>query len=205
MRWNRLEVKRNIFEASQGEESPKEPIPILPYSHFEVINPPRYMDPGFVEALENGSLILTDDLFFECLGESPDYLAYEPFRNRIREWQAVLTDGSKENPKQAKSNLEKVGKVLASVRARGRPAKKVSRSFLIEHARLLSRLQPFCAQSKGLRRLAWMESFGSQFPDLSDFADFAVQYRGARTLCDNLMAKIYDISPREVKYRLKDQ
>ena len=107
----RLKAKRESLKNSRQENSP---IPILSFSHLEVINVEPYVDETLLEGIEMGHYTFTDDLFFQCLSESADYLAYEPFRERIKEWQSIVQGiGSSESGRfGAQENLKKIGVIL---------------------------------------------------------------------------------------------
>ena len=53
---------------------------------------------------------LTNELFFQCIRQSPRYLSYEPFIKKILQWQETLYDKYEVNGKfKTKENLKKIG------------------------------------------------------------------------------------------------
>ncbi|MGA2936384.1 MAG: hypothetical protein ABSF52_04710 [Syntrophobacteraceae bacterium] len=197
--FDRLEVKRKILEASQ-----KGKIPTLSYGHFEIINP-YPVDSTLVEYLDDGSLILTDELFFECLKESPHYLAYEPFRERIKAWQAILHSDSTANvdKSNAKSLLEKVGKTLAWIGA-GRPA-EVPKGIDVECYWLAGKLKLFLDKSRSLTLRKKRVAFEEAFPDYIQYLSGGVlSKRSHKEIALNLIRCKYKISIRELRSLLKN-
>ena len=83
----RLKTKKLILTHANKSQNPaaSKPlanIPPLEYEHIEIIEA-ESVDVSVIEDIDSEKVTLTDDLFFMCLKESSDYLAYEPFRKRI--------------------------------------------------------------------------------------------------------------------------
>jgi hypothetical protein len=204
--FDRLKVKQKILEASQEEGIPKGPIPTLSYGQFEIINP-YYVDSTLLEYLDDGSLILTDELFFECLKESPDYLAYEPFRERIKAWQAILhSDSAPDMDKSnAKNQLEKVGQTLAWIGA-GRPT-KAPKDIDFEHFCLVKALKPFWDKNGSLAPSKKRVAFEKAFPEYIQYlSSGALRKRSPKELSISLMLCKYKgkIGTRQLRSLLKD-
>jgi hypothetical protein len=110
----RIEAKKAIIKQSQD---PTSDIPYLPYHHLEIINFQTYLDQTFIEALDEDNLDggLTDELFFDCVERNIDYLAFEPFRQKIKGWQEALSSEvvSEEEKRKSQKNLFRIGRVMA--------------------------------------------------------------------------------------------
>jgi hypothetical protein len=199
--FDRLEVKRKILEASQNGK-----IPVLSYGHFEIINP-YYVDSTLVEDLDDCPSLLTDELFFECLEESPDYLAYELFRKRIKVWQEILhrdatPDICKSN---AKSQLEKVGRTLGWIGA-GAPT-KAPKDIDVEYFLLVEELEPFWERCGSLTLRQKKEAFVKAFPECIQYLSPGVLgKRSHKEIAVSLIHCKYkdQISLRKLRSLLKD-
>lgn len=203
--WNRLEVKQQLLELSQGKD-PK--IPTLSYVHFETINP-YYIDGTLLENLDDGTFVLTDALFFECLQESADYLAYEVFRAKIKTWQEMLNEDwrTQEERSGAKTKLTKVATCLASQGKPGRPPKDSISTISAEYIALYPKLKRFLHETKSRNLIAKVKvqefTARSEFLKYSQYANLSVRHRAAKELAIQLIAKRRDISVRTIKSALK--
>ena len=199
--FDRLAVKRKILEASDEGK-----IPTLSYIHFEVLDPDP-LDSMLIEALDNDTLAggLTNQLFFDLLAETPDYLAFEPFRNRLKEWQETLHDpsSSEDGRIQAKENLESIGKVLAK-KPQGRPAHNLPPGFLLrlELDKMKASLTPFLAETKALTPMEKAAAFKNKFPLWAEYSGLLKKHRAPLELAKAIICKKHEISKRLLLYHL---
>jgi hypothetical protein len=207
--FDRLAVKREILRASDSRE-----ISPLSYIHLEIIDPTS-IDSMLIEELDAGTLEggLTDELFFELLSESPDYLAYEPFRKCLKEWQGTLHDP--ESPEdahnQAKKKLQRIGKVLAG-EMRGRPPHDLP-GFLLKEERdkIKQALTPFLAEAKKMILKKKVSAFREKFPNwdkcLDPMGNLPAQkhpvgkHRAPLELANQIICCLQGISRRELYNR----
>jgi hypothetical protein len=203
-KFDRLAVKREILKASDDRK-----IPPLSYIHFESVDPEPNVDSFLIEALEDGALEggLTNQLFFELLAESPDYLAFEPVRKRIKEWQETLYDpgSSKDAHDQAKDNLNKIGNVLA-MESRGRPLHDLPPGFLLrlERDRMQTALEAFLTEIKTLGPTAKVMAFKDKFPFWADHTGLLKKHHSSLELAKAIMSKKYGVSKRQLLYSLAE-
>jgi hypothetical protein len=220
--FDRLKIKQDLLDRQD---------PPLSYVHLEIINAPAIVDSTLVEALDTGQMELTDALFFECLEESPDYLAFEPFRKRIKEWQEALQEPSPKKEKErrdAKKNLEQIGKTLGEEpyqfvsfsdpssfnirkvfpKGPGCPPKwdqfAIYR-FVEDNTPVI---QQFLDDNKEVNRLKTKKNnFRERFPDWADHADALGSnkrhHRSAREIIKNIAIRKYGISRKELLNILK--
>lgn len=170
---------------------------LLNYCDIEIIDS-SYIDDILVEEIDKGNpgMPLTDELFFECISNSPDYLAYEPFRAKIREWKKRLDDAafgltiSNDEKKQLEKNLQDVGKALVKqIDYRGRPFKRNNNRLIMEFQDLLEILAPFIAETKKTTSPKAQERlFKDRYPGFPSFK-FEKKYRTTKSLAKNLLAE----------------
>jgi len=197
----RLEIKKLILNKSQGTHE----IPLLSYSNIEIIDP-YSVNEKLIELLDNDELEggFTDKRFFKCLEESPDYLAYEPFRRKIKEWKELLHGElqSKEKRKEAKVNLLRVGKTLAH-EGQGRPIKHNDIILWVIYKDTVKAMESFLGEVKGLSYHAKAESFRKKFPGGEEYASIFKTHRTAKEIAKALIEKRYNISKRVLNYLRK--
>lgn len=162
----RLTIKRGILSKAQYEGSE---IPYLGYHSIEIISP-VFVDGKLIRLIDDGEP-LTDKLFFECLEESPDYLAYEPFRMKIKEWQEEAEDLEKpeDERRQAKTNLSRISKALLPYQnERGRPEKWKDRKLAWNQEVLFwsNEIEAFFEEVKDLPKLKQIKCFQEKYSGL---------------------------------------
>jgi len=157
------------------------------------------IDDDYIAACDNGDL--DDEDYFGLLGANLDYLAYEPFRRRLREWQSILDDSlsNKEKHDSAKKNLLKVGTVLAQER-RGRPSEYDDLVFQVpaELHKAIELLTPFLeeARTKKLTARERKALFVEHFPYWKQHEGLAFRYRGVMELAIAIICQRYNMSRR---------
>jgi hypothetical protein len=196
-KFDRLKIKHDLLNRKD---------PVLSYIHLEIINAPATVHSTLVEALDTGQMELTDDLFFECLEDSPDYLAFEPFRKRINDWQEALKKRSTPTKEKrgAKKNLERIGRTFAQ-EPRGRPSTHDDDVFL--YLGFLETVEPviqqFLNETKGKHQKKRIDNFKQRFPHWKDYADALKSRRSALEIAKAMLIIKYGISKRELQYTLK--
>ena len=92
---------------------------------LEQYSPPD-MDNTMLRMIENEWALLTDELFFDLLRETPSWLRMEFFIKKIAEWQYIAGNDvfDAEMRKKAKENINEipVGTSITSTRAKARKA-----------------------------------------------------------------------------------
>lgn len=204
--FDRLEIKKLILRIAEKEDSK---IPYLPYHYIEVIEPDRYMDDRLIMDLDNPNVPFADNDFFEYIEESPDYLAYEPFRKKIREWRATLNEPikTKQEKIEAKKNLSRISKALLKpYDERGRPSKWDSSIFMLFEAFNTRRdeIGLFLDDIKGLELTIPKKKnrFREKLPHLARY-DCALEYQSPGEIAKEIIVQEYGISKRHLNSILK--
>ncbi len=133
-------------EVSKGDET-AELGKLIGYPGIDLIDRPP-VDETLIKLIENGGYELTDERFFQLLGESAAYLGCGPFQERIFQWQHVMRSALYEADERqaARSKLEKIGSVLARDGAeRGRPDKFNEAKILFRYAEAVRLVERFLA------------------------------------------------------------
>ncbi len=141
----------------------------IPPSHLLIIDPTG-IDNTMLRLILDGHEPLTDDLFFSLLQESPKYLMYEPFQEKIALWQDLLHDPfvDKTVHSMAGDRLKRIGETLAFVGS-GRKQPDFGPVYL-EYVQLIEMLEPFILEGKGLTQERLEKLFNERFPFLSEYA-----------------------------------
>ena len=202
----RLAIKKKILAMSQTKNSG---IPSLSYSNIEIIDP-EPVDETLIQEIDedNPYMPLTDELFFECIQGSIDYLAYEPFRNKIKQWQATLNNpaSSKEEKEAAKDKMSQISKnLLKLIDGRGRPKEfeKHESLFYKRYKDLTEKLEPFLNEVKGLTPHKKRLLFKERFPESSEYASEFSKHRSASEIAKAIIVKQEGISKRSLNNMLK--
>ena len=206
-----LEIKKLILKISQDERSE---IPPLSYSFVEIINP-GYINQTLIEEIdnENPNFSLTDNLFFECVGGNVNYLAYEPFRKKIKDWQDKLIEPgvSADEQKKAKNNLSRISKALLKpFHKRSRPPKfkseKSEWNLYKEYQELIQQFKPFIKETKNydiMYSTKFKKLFNERFPELAKYSSAIGIHRTEKSIAKAILIKKYDVSKRKLLEILK--
>ncbi len=144
---------------------------------------------------------LSDDAFFEYIGESPRYLQYEPFQKKILRWQEILYFDyyTKSEKYKAKDSLKRIGFCL-SYEGSGR--KKNSRQetgIFYEYMQLMEILSPVIDRMRKTRSQAARNLlFRENFPDYYQFVAPMNGKKTANELARRILAKAYNKSSRTI-------
>ena len=168
----------------------------LPY------NPPE-VDCLLLKMIEAGDYKLTDNLFSQLIGESPQYLAAKSFQDKINLWQMILHDRSesKANRRLAKERLLHIGTVLA-YQERGRPEQMDCMLAYMKHAQIKERLEPFLEETKGLYNFQKKPVFEERFPEYAEYSTVAQGHNKAEEIAKQIFVKIYPLERRQLDTKL---
>ncbi len=163
----RLKIKRDLISHCQNSEGD---LSYLDYGNVEIVDPEPHVDDEMVELLDREiDIELSDKLFFECLDNSIDYLAYEPFRVKIKQWMDQI-DEFENQPnldvyKSARENLERLSLLFNPKKdRRGRPAAKFDGFSLHAQVEGYKRLLiPFLKETEGLTKNKRKKEFLKKF------------------------------------------
>ena len=202
----RLAIKKKVIEISNTKDSG---ISVLSYSNIEIIDP-EPVDETLIQEIDedNPNILLTDELFFECIQGSIDYLAYEPFRNKIKQWQETLEspEYSNDEKKVAKDNISQISKALLRLvdgRGRSKKFEKHESIFYKRYKDLINELKPFLNEVKGLTPHKKRLRFKEKYPESSDYASEFSKHRSAGEIAKAIMVKQEGISKRQLNEMLK--
>jgi hypothetical protein len=167
---------------------------------FVQITDPAGVDTTLLENIENGTTKLTDNLFFELLSESPKYLSYEPFQEKVNLWQALLMDESvdKEVREAAKDRLQNIGNGLSFVGS-GRRTKTNEALIYYKFEQLEDILKPVMDEIKSFYIGNRQQSFKEKLPAYSEYSKYLLTQKTARGLAKKIIAEKYDIDDRSVE------
>lgn len=144
---------------------------------------------------------LSDDDFFEYIGESPRYLQYEPFQKKILRWQEILySEYYTESDKyKAKDNLKKIGNCLSYEGSGRKKNSRQEKVIFYEYMQLMEILSPIVdrmwkTRSPAARNLLFKENF-------PDYYQFVAPINGKKTaneLARKILAKAYNKNSRTI-------
>jgi len=200
-RW-RKEARDKIVALSQKEGAD---IPPLSFSSIQILNPLE-IDTDLLEMIESGAKPLTDNLFFELLQASHQYLATEPFQERIALWQAILRDNPDDQvtQKEAKKRLSAIGDIL-SLKRQGRPREyeDVTIELWMSYSNFLETLEPFINDTKALTRRKRRLLFEKNYPEWSSYSNAFKDYDTAKGIAKQFTVEKHSISLRKLTTILK--
>jgi len=199
--FDRLAVKREILRASDDGK-----IPTLTYIHLEIIDPDA-VELWLLEELDAGTWEggLTDNLFFELLSESPDYLAFEPFRKKIKGWQDGLHNHDEEARAQAKNNLRRIGEVLAlDPKGKGRPEELNEQILLINYLDLIPIIKSFLEEHGSLNQSEQETAFKEKYPGLASYVNLGTfSHRSYKAIAREIVCAKHNINERTFYKKVK--
>lgn len=202
----RLAIKKLILDESQKAGSDIKP---LTHSNLEIICPESEVDIRLVRRIDLGHVPLIDELFFGCIEESIDYLAYEPFRAKIKEWQRDFHDfdKSKEKQKRAEDKLRILSHIISPKKPKGAPKKYPDREILIysRYVVLANDIKTFTdgVKKNNVPMHERPKLFKVKFPDLDKYSMLAKKNREPRALAKMILFKKYNVSERKLYEMLK--
>lgn len=178
------------------------------------------IDDILIEEIENGTRELTDELFYQLIGESPDYLATVPFLLKIKHWQHQLEwpeliearDNVQINRKEVKNKIRKIGSaLLKQFDDRGNRStptwEEQDMALVFQHERIIGRLEKerILERSKECSSLKQKrELFDKTFPDWVEFNPFIEKSRNnTSSMAEFILQKMICIPPQTLRSCLK--
>lgn len=157
-----------------------------------------------IKIIEGDGYELTDARFFQLIGESPRYLGYGPFQERIVRWQHVMNsemyeDGDRQR---AKMNLLKIGATLARDGAeRGRPDKFNDDTIRFRYADAVKLAEGFLTGDEAAKR--GMDTIKAELKEQGKRL-ITTSRRSATEIAADMIALRFGISKRQLRKILKE-
>lgn len=160
---------------------------------------PQPIDDSILEHIESEDLVLTDQLFFKLIKETPLYLGFLPFQNRIAQWQYCLNNPlySDVEQREAKKKLLQIGRTLA-YEHKGRPEKIPNIGIHHQYKIVVKEIDKFLQEHKNEKLHERWKNFQSTYPESSKYVDIK-RHRTAKEIAFHFIVKKYHISTRSLR------
>lgn len=149
--------------------------------------------------IEDGSVELTDDLFFALLKETPSWLSTRPFLKRIAQWQYVMNNAMFDDDEQqkAKKNIMGTSKALTPHGERGAPKK-------VPDIRLFSRYVKLRNLIEELRGKGGLLNKHPEFRQYIPYIPRDRQHKTPNELAIHILANMEGVSERTIRAVIKN-